>query len=118
MHELSTVIRLVNLAEKEAAAAGAAGVKSMTVRIGEMTGILPEYVRKYFPEAVKGTMLEKAELILEEEPVQTKCGDCGRVYRPSREKGYACPDCGSIRGKVVAGRETRLISMELIMKDD
>ena len=52
MHEMSTVIRLVNMASSVAVENNATSVKKIKVAIGEMTGVLPEYVRKYYPEAV------------------------------------------------------------------
>lgn len=117
MHELSTVVRLVNLADHMAKEQNAGEVKSITVEIGEMTGILPEYVRKYFPEASAGTGIEGAELKIEITPVKSRCEKCQTVFHPDREHDYCCPVCGGRQCRIVSGRSCTLKRMELIIPD-
>ena len=47
MHEMSYVVRFVNLALQKAQENRAVRVRSLTVSVGEMTDIVPEYLHKY-----------------------------------------------------------------------
>ena len=113
MHEMSYVVRLVNCAIEAAEKEKAVGVRRILVSVGEMTDVLPEYLKRYYPEAVKGTILEGSKLETTPEPARAECADCGNIYRPSKENGYACPKCKSARGKVISGRGVTLEQVEL-----
>lgn len=112
MHEMSYVVRFVNLAINTAEQSNAKSVSSITVSVGEMTDVLPEYLQRYYPQVVKGTILEKSKLILQKEPVTVKCLSCGETYHPTKENDYRCPACGSFRGKALSGRDVRLVRIE------
>lgn len=113
MHEMSTMVRLVDLAQQKGREQGAERILRLSVSVGAMTGILPYYLQKYFPEASKGTLMEGAQLQITEVPVTVKCSDCGEVYSPDRATGRKCPGCGSIRAKILTGRDIRLDSIEV-----
>ena len=112
MHEMSYVVRMVNLAQKtveqESEKNTVSRVHKIVVQVGEMTGVIPMYLHRYYPEAVKGTALEGSELETEELPAQVRCTECETVYHPEVGNDYSCPNCKSIRGVVVEGREVRL----------
>jgi len=114
MHELSTVVRMVNMAIEVAEENHARGVSSITVGIGEITDILPEYIHKYYPQATRGTILEGSEIITEIIPAEAVCDDCGAVFHPSRENSYRCTCCGSIRCKLTGGRDTVLRNVQIV----
>ncbi len=104
MHEMSYVLRFVNLALKRAGENGAVRVHSLTVNVGEITDIVPEYLYRYYPEAVKGTIMEESELRVRVVPVRIRCAGCGKDYHPDRSHSYACPDCGQCEGEILAGK--------------
>ena len=105
MHEMSYVVRFVNQAIEEAKKEQAGHVARLCVSVGEMTDVLPEYLQKYYPMAVKDTILEGSELSVEMVPVRVLCAGCGKDYHPDREHKYLCPHCGDGKGKVIAGRD-------------
>ena len=92
---------------------GGGRVSKMVVSVGEMTGVLPEYLYKYYPQTVKGTILEGAELEVIEVPVRVVCAGCGLEYGPTRENGYACPECKNKNGRIIAGRDVVLERLEM-----
>ena len=116
MHELSTVIRIVNTA-LSALEHETRRPKAVSVGIGEMTDILPEYVRKYYIEAVKDTVLEGTQLHIEMIPAKAHCDGCGNDFHPCRENDYLCPECKGSVCHITEGRTTRLINIELEDKD-
>ena len=113
MHELSYVTHLVDLALKTARKNHAKTVKSITVEVGEMTGVEPYYLKYYYPQVVEGTILNGAELITEQVPVLVSCSPCGGEYQPSRDNKYLCPHCGSPKGRILKGKEVLLKDMEI-----
>lgn len=117
MHEMSYVIRFTNLALQTALQSGASKVYKVCVSVGEMTGVLPEYLHKYYPQAVKGTLLEDSVLETVMVPAKIRCEDCGCEYHPSREYEYKCPHCRSVRGKIIEGRGVTLTRIEMETDD-
>ena len=107
MHEMSYCIKLVNMA-LDAVDTSDETIESLSVSIGEMTGIVPEYLHKYFPEATKNTALEGAVLDIHMMPVIIKCKACGKEYTPSKENSYKCPSCLDHNGDLLQGREFML----------
>ena len=107
MHEMSYCIKLVNMA-LDAVDTSKDTIESLSVNIGEMTGIVPEYLHKYFPEATKNTALEGAVLDIHMVPVIIKCNGCDTEYTPSRDNSYTCPACHYHSGDLLQGREFML----------
>ena len=65
MHEMSYIMRLANMAAETAKANNATSVESVSIQVGEMTGLIPEYLHRYYPKAVEGTILEGSRLEIE-----------------------------------------------------
>jgi len=113
MHEMSYVVRFVNLAIETAEKNDAKAVHSITVQVGEMTDIEPYYLKHYYPNAVKGTILEGSVLHVETVPAKILCNKCGEEYHPSRDNYYMCPFCSSADGRILEGRSVELINIEI-----
>ncbi len=113
MHEMSYMIKFINMAEEAASDEPEATIKKLSVRIGEMTGVLPEFLYRYFPDASAGTRCEGADFEVDFVPVEVKCKGCGRSYHPQRDNGYCCPACGSKDATYLRGRELELVSIEM-----
>ena len=113
MHEMSYVVRFVNLAIQTAEANQAKSVKKITVQVGEMTDVEPYYLKAYYPEAVKNTILEGSELEIETVQAKVYCNECKKEYHPSKENHYLCPECGSGNGRILEGRAVVLKNVEI-----
>ena len=100
---MSYMIKLINMACD--AAPDGARITSLTAEVGELTGVLPEYLKKYFPTASKGTPCEGADFNVTVLPAEAECHGCGTRYHPSRDNDYKCPGCGSIDSHFLHGRE-------------
>lgn len=109
MHEMSYILRIVRLAEKTAEENQLTHVDSVEISVGEMTGLVPEYLSRYYPEAARGTALEDSSLVIHPVAVRARCENCGIEFAPTRGNHYCCPACGSARAKVLAGREFELM---------
>lgn len=104
MHELSVVENIVRTSEAYAKEQGAGEVKLLVIRIGSETGVHAKYVRMYYADVVKGTLLENAELKIEKIPAEAFCRSCGEVYDPAATH-HLCPVCGSGRYDLLHGNE-------------
>ncbi len=105
MHEMSYILRLANMAADTAKANNANKVESVSIQVGEMTGLIPEYLERYYPKAVDGTILEGSKLEIEYLPVLVKCKTCGCNYHPDKTNEYLCPSCHNAGSDLLQGRE-------------
>ncbi len=108
MHEMSYILKMINMAVEVARENDARSVKSIEVLIGETSGVMPYYMHKYYPDAAKGTILEEAELICTEVKVKALCDECGSEYYPSRDNRYLCPCCGGRKAHIIEGKGVML----------
>nr|WP_297764541.1 hydrogenase maturation nickel metallochaperone HypA [uncultured Butyrivibrio sp.] len=113
MHEMSYIAKMVNMAEEIAKENNAKSVRKIVVEIGKTSGVMPYYMYKYFPDAIKGTLLETAELECLEVPVKALCEECGKEYLPNRDNRYLCPFCGGRKAHIIEGKGVVLKSVEV-----
>ena len=82
------------------------------VALGALSGVEREPLEFCFPLAAEGTLLEGAELAIEEVPVEVLCSHCGASTRP-RPPVLACGACGEGGTRVTDGRQMQVTSMEI-----
>jgi hydrogenase nickel incorporation protein HypA/HybF len=111
MHELSIALSMIEQVEQQAAAQGG-GVRSIQVKIGELSGVDVEALRFAWEIARAGTALAASELVIERVPLRVRCPQCGRTRTPEMQ-AIACPDCAEAEQEILAGRELELVSLEV-----
>jgi len=104
MHELSIVASMVDTVEKIMEEQKLTVVDTIVLQIGELSGIVPEFVEQCFPMATYRSPLKDAKLKLEMVPGNGKCQLCKGVYHVGDNRGV-CPFCGSVYYDVVSGSE-------------
>ncbi len=112
MHDLSLVLHLLDLVEKEARHQDFQRVIALDVEIGELAAVDVEAFRHGYQVASLGTAAEGAELRLACTPGRARCQACGLEFALPAP-GHPCPDCGGERLQVLAGRELRLRALEV-----
>ena len=112
MHELAITKSIVDLVEGEAKAQGFKKALEIRLRLGEFSGIVPEYIKDFFPLVSEGTASAGAELIFETNPAKFLCLDCGFEGGADR-KNACCASCGSTALKMTAGREFFVDSLKV-----
>ena len=104
MHEISIALSIVETLDAKAREEGADRISGIDLVIGKLAGIEPESLRFCFSAAAKGTLAEEALLAIEEPEGLGECGECGITFPVSFY--YAeCPECRSLRVKIVSGEE-------------
>jgi hydrogenase nickel incorporation protein HypA/HybF len=109
MHELAIAESIVAIAERHAAGRP---VTRVEVSIGHLRQVVPSALEFAFELVTGGTVLEGAELVLEEVPAAGRCRECGA---DSRLDGFplTCRACGGWDVAVTAGEELRVESLDL-----
>ena len=105
MHEMGTVMYVIRAVNDVCKQNDLSRVASVTLEIGEVSGIIPEYIEKFWQWAIKKEQyLRNSELIIEPIRAITRCGDCGKNYETVK---YAkvCPHCGSSNTLLETGNE-------------
>ncbi len=113
MHEMGIALEILNVA-RAAIPADMAGqsVERLNVRVGRLTGVIPESLRFCFQVARQETPFARATLNIEEVPVEAVCRDCGARTRIETAQ-FLCRACGSGQIQVVTGTELMVMSVEL-----
>ncbi len=116
MHELGIVFHVIDMVEKAAAENQAAAVASVTLELGEVSGVIPHELSSCWNWAVKKTeRMREAALVIETIPAVTFCEGCGQTY-PTVPQGKTCPHCGSGETWLRQGNEIQL--KEIAIKEE
>lgn len=110
MHELSIMRDVINICEENA---GGAQIKTVTVEIGELSGIVPDALEFCFDTCVKGTLLENAKLVINVISPQVRCKTCGALFG-ARAFFDSCPECNSNDIEILFGEELRVKELEVV----
>ena len=73
MHELALTKSLIELVEREAERQGFQRAVEIRMKLGEYSGVVPDYILDLFPEAARGTAAEGAALVFERVPARFAC---------------------------------------------
>jgi hydrogenase nickel incorporation protein HypA/HybF len=112
MHEFSIMQSALEMAGKNARAAGATQIHRLRVRVGALSGVVPEALRFAFDGLKSGTVAEAAELEIEEVPAVCWCPACALEFEVPGPL-YECPHCHQPGGQLRRGRELELASLEV-----
>ena len=105
VHELGIVFHVIDSVKDIARENGLSSVCSVTLQIGEVSGIIPSYLADCWRWACeREDLMRGCELVCEQIPAVTYCEECERTYETVRY-GRTCPYCGSGRTYLLQGNE-------------
>ncbi|MBI3892417.1 MAG: hydrogenase maturation nickel metallochaperone HypA [Candidatus Wallbacteria bacterium] len=108
MHELAVTREIVDVAAEKAEGAR---VRRVVIEIGRLTPVAPDCVRFYFEICAAGTAVEGAELEIREIAGNARCRACeASLELAGPVEGCGC---GSFDLEILAGRELRLMELEV-----
>lgn len=112
MHELGTVFYVIEQVEKVCKENDLTKVGSVTLEIGEVSGIIPMYIQDCWEWAKKRSEIMKdAELKIETLDAVTYCVDCQKTYSTMKYKKI-CPYCSSENTYLLTGNEYNIKEIE------
>jgi hydrogenase nickel incorporation protein HypA/HybF len=101
MHELSLVASLFELLEEQAREHQAQRITLVKLRVGKLSGIVPELLQSAFDVYRKGTIAEEARLEID-------------VFM---DEDFSCRGCGGRDIEILEGRELVVDKIELETDD-
>lgn len=110
MHELSIVMSILDIAQKQANMAQAKVVEEIELEIGELSGIEKMSFDFAWKQAIRGSILENVELKIIRPLGIGKCMDCDEVFE-MKQIFDACPVCKSPFVAIKSGKELRVKSL-------
>jgi hydrogenase nickel incorporation protein HypA/HybF len=114
VHELSIAESLVRIAERHA---GGRRVARVEVKVGRLRQVVPSALELAFELIAEDTLVEGAELALEDVPAAGQCRTCD-AETELPELPLACRSCGSPDVEVTRGEELRVDTLELIGSEE
>jgi len=117
MHELSICRQIISQASDIGLQNRALAIESITLKIGPLSGIESELLKRAFPFAAEHTLAERANLVIDELPVVIQCRQCGSKTN-TVANNLLCSQCGSLETMLLSGDEMILDSVELIKNEN
>jgi hydrogenase nickel incorporation protein HypA/HybF len=112
MHELSLVQTILEIALDTARKHGVDRINAVEVEVGQASGVVKEAMEFAWEATRKGTLLDTAKLVIKTIPLQAVCRQCGAGYAPV-ELFDPCPVCGEVSPEIVAGKELKVVAIEV-----
>lgn len=112
MHELGTIYYVIDTVEKLMVENDLKIVGSITLEVGEVSGIIPEYLADFWLYAREKTEhFKETELKIEKLDAVTYCQNCTKTY-PTMQYGKECPYCHSGNTFLITGNEYNIKEIE------
>ena len=112
MHELSIAHSLIGLIEEQLSSE-TDRVRTVKLRIGALSAVVPAALRSAFRVAASGTAAEGAVLEIESVSVTAWCDACNVERQITGMMRLVCPVCGARMPRIICGRELELVSLEV-----
>jgi len=112
MHEVSIMAEAVRMAVAAAESAGADRVTALRLRVGRLSGAVPEAMEFAWDVVRRDTLAADARLEIEAVPAACWCATCQAEFACA-DYFDECPQCHSLSGELRRGRELEIASVEL-----
>ena len=123
MHELSMADAIVKTVLDVAEKNQAEEILEVTIEVGKLTMLNPEQLRFLLDILKEDTLLEGAEIIIEEIPVEIKCLSCNYTGSTNLDDSdhylmiVKCPDCDERNLEIITGQECNVKNIRIEKPD-
>ena len=124
MHELSMADAIVKTAIDVAEKNNAQEITEVTIEIGKLTLLNPEQLKFMIEVLSKDTLLEGAEIVISEIPIEIRCKSCDFVGLASSDDldHYVpivkCPQCEGHELEITKGRECNVKTIKIEKEEE
>ena len=101
MHEMGLVDAVLRMVTRVCEENDVEQVERIVLEVGELSGVLPHFLRECYEAIIDDTPYEHTELEIEMVPGTLWCGDCDFEFRPDLDD-LRCPKC---HGRKLTPRE-------------
>lgn len=112
MHEIAIMQSALELAEEQARKAGGTAISRIRLRVGLLSGVVPESIEFAFSVLKQDTLASGAELEIERVPGRFQCTRCGALHELGEMK-FDCPECGGLLAVTAGGADLELAQLEI-----
>ena len=112
MHEVSIMEEAVRMAVEAAQAAGAQRITGLRLRVGRLSGAVPEAMEFAWDVVRRDTIAEAAQLEIESIPAACWCASCQLEFEVL-DFVNECPRCHQVSAELRRGRELEIAAVEL-----
>ncbi len=104
MHELGILSAMLKSIEKIMEEENLHRVEKIVLQVGELSGVIPDYLEKCFPAAIYQTNFTDTQLEIEVIEGIVRCNNCQEQFNGYRHD-LICPVCGKQDLEALSGRE-------------
>ena len=111
MHELALCDAMLKMVRDISREQALEGVRSITVRVGTLSGVVPRCLTACWTAVTYGTEYDGVPLRVETQAGRARCLDCGAECIADVEE-LSCPDCGGKKLMPLSGRDMTIQEIE------
>ena len=112
MHEFAITQSILSIVLQKAYEAKATQITKVDLRVGRLTGYVPECIRLQFDILSRNTAAAGADLSFNQTPAELHCRKCGTDFT-SDSFDLICPKCHNLEIDILSGRELYVESIEV-----
>ena len=117
MHELAIARNILEIVRQSVPEEQAPDVKWVRIRVGRLSGVIPDSLDFCFSAILGDTNMRRAGLAIEQVPTVSRCKECGHQFQID-DMIFVCTTCKSTDLELVSGRELQVVEIELIDEKD
>jgi hydrogenase nickel incorporation protein HypA/HybF len=117
MHELGIAQNILEIVQQAVPKEQTPAVRSIRIRVGPLSGVVPDSLEFCFQAIINETIFQKASLAIEQMPAILSCRKCAYRFQ-TNDLEFLCQSCGSSDLELVSGRELEIVDIELAEEGD
>jgi hydrogenase nickel incorporation protein HypA/HybF len=117
MHELGIAQNILEIVRQSVLKEQIEAVRGIKVRVGQLSGVVPDSLDFCFKAIVSNTDLQQASLAIERVPTTSVCRNCMHRFQVE-EFDFICPACQSTNLELISGKELEIVEIELADEND
>ena len=111
MHEVSIIQNVIKIVIDKATENKFTKVNKVSLKIGELSGVMSESLNFAFKSCIMDTMLEGSTLEIEKVKAVAECVDCMQEF-PIDHFNKLCPCCNKFSSSIISGYELYINTIE------
>jgi hydrogenase nickel incorporation protein HypA/HybF len=111
MHEVSIIENVIKIVTDKAIENKFTKVNKVSLKIGELSGVMPQSLNFAFKSCIIGSLLEGSTLEIEKVNAIAECNDCKQEF-PIDHFNKLCPICDKFCSNIISGYELYVNTIE------